>query len=591
MRIAFHRNLAGHHGGLPRFFQVLSGAFELADVEVVSLDDQPDVVYAPSLTFEEYPETELPVVGTFHDAHWHHFSTFGRESSAVLEVLAQKWMSRATLICCSSQAIRRELSTFYPDHAEKIRVIHLPPLLTETNDRGAAAAALVRERGLPSRFAYMPAQAGPHKNHMRLFTAWSILHARGRIEPLPLVLSGMLTDHVAGPNGPLPLLGLEPGRDVVGLGYVPDEAVRVLFEQADVLVMPTLYDAGSFPIMEAMAAGVPVVSSNLPSVLEQVRRQGVWCTFFDRHRPADIARAMEDALLDPGRTMALATHARMAVASRGWEWTGAGYRAVFEEARERHRRGRVAATPALRATILADPGYPGASRWATTAKQIALGAAERLGIRLELTVPAVPGPFLPHQDLIFAYEGFPETGSFVIGGPGDTEANLTLGYSADCDIVVDRPFDPRGASAKDCLWTRSRYALPEAFTLAVLGTADASEKEYRALARELGEQTSIGAVVGCGSGTELLPSASGIVGLGLIDDRELRALYWMCAAVVVPRSGRLRLTAAEGAASGRAVWGWDGAELHSLGHDRTFQPTADPIGNVVAHLRAGKVAA
>ena len=140
------------------------------------------------------------------------------------------------------------------------------------------------------------------------------------------------------------------------------------------------------------------------------------------------------------------------------------------------------------------------------------------------------------------------------------------------------------------MWTQSRYALPQTFALAVLAMADAPEDEYRALAESIADQTSIGAVVACGEGTELLASASGIFGLGLVDDRELRALYALCAAVVVPRSGRLRISGAEGAASGRPVWGWDGAELGPLAGSPAFQPTADPIGEVVSGLRRGKVA-
>jgi glycosyltransferase involved in cell wall biosynthesis len=61
-------------------------------------------------------------------------------------------------------------------------------------------------------------------------------------------------------------LGLE--QDVILLGHVPDEDVPALYNLAQVVVMPTLYEGFGLPVVEAMACGRPVVASNTSSIPE-----------------------------------------------------------------------------------------------------------------------------------------------------------------------------------------------------------------------------------------------------------------------------------------------------------------------------------
>jgi glycosyltransferase involved in cell wall biosynthesis len=56
--------------------------------------------------------------------------------------------------------------------------------------------------------------------------------------------------------------------NVVITGYVPDRHMPGLYAQAKLLVMPSLYEGFGFPILESMAAGTPVVSSNSSSLPE-----------------------------------------------------------------------------------------------------------------------------------------------------------------------------------------------------------------------------------------------------------------------------------------------------------------------------------
>jgi len=62
----------------------------------------------------------------------------------------------------------------------------------------------------------------------------------------------------------LPSLGLELGRDVVEVGTVPDDDMPSWYRAADALAFPSVKEGFGLAVLEAMSAGVPVVTSDLP---------------------------------------------------------------------------------------------------------------------------------------------------------------------------------------------------------------------------------------------------------------------------------------------------------------------------------------
>jgi glycogen synthase len=81
------------------------------------------------------------------------------------------------------------------------------------------------------------------------------------------------------------------------LGRVTEEEKIRLFRAADVYVLPTRYEGFGLPLLEAMAAGVPVVSSDIPVVSEIVQngRNGLLAKLED---PEDLARCVIEAVKD-----------------------------------------------------------------------------------------------------------------------------------------------------------------------------------------------------------------------------------------------------------------------------------------------------
>lgn len=114
---------------------------------------------------------------------------------------------------------------------------------------------------------------GPHKNLTRLLEVFARLTVRLELADLSLILVGEYQSEVfysvyTELRQQIVALGIE--QRVVFTGYLPDEALVVLLNQADVLVLPSLLEGFGLPAVEAAACGCPVVatkSSPLPDLL------------------------------------------------------------------------------------------------------------------------------------------------------------------------------------------------------------------------------------------------------------------------------------------------------------------------------------
>jgi len=103
----------------------------------------------------------------------------------------------------------------------------------------------------------------------------------------------------------------EPARSrVVMTGYVSDEDKRALIAGAEGLVFPSLYEGFGFPVLEAMAAGTPVLTSNVSSLPEVAGEDALLVDPTDEAAVADGIRRLlgdrdlRERLIGPGRARA-----------------------------------------------------------------------------------------------------------------------------------------------------------------------------------------------------------------------------------------------------------------------------------------------
>jgi glycosyltransferase-like protein len=108
----------------------------------------------------------------------------------------------------------------------------------------------------------------PRKGSVSLVRALAQVRDRSGLTPVLAVLGGhSFQDYRAYRDAvlaELPDLGLELGRDVVEVGTVPEDDMAAWYGAADVLAFPSVKEGFGLAVLEAMSAGLPVVTSDLP---------------------------------------------------------------------------------------------------------------------------------------------------------------------------------------------------------------------------------------------------------------------------------------------------------------------------------------
>jgi glycosyltransferase-like protein len=115
----------------------------------------------------------------------------------------------------------------------------------------------------------------------------------------------------------LPALGLELGRDVVLVGTVPDEEMTAWYHAADVFAFPSVKEGWGLVVLEALAAGLPVVATDIP-VFREYLASGESALLVPPDDDAALADALASVLTRPDLRSRLVTAGR-AVARR-YDW-------------------------------------------------------------------------------------------------------------------------------------------------------------------------------------------------------------------------------------------------------------------------------
>ena len=133
-----------------------------------------------------------------------------------------------------------------------------------THRSRSAGGISSREHHLPERFILFVGTLEPRKNLRRLIEAFADIADTDADVALVIVgASGWLTSDLA------PLVQQRDLADrIIFTGYVPDDELPHWYQAATIFCYPSLYEGFGLPVLEAMACGTPVVTSNTSSLPE-----------------------------------------------------------------------------------------------------------------------------------------------------------------------------------------------------------------------------------------------------------------------------------------------------------------------------------
>jgi glycosyltransferase involved in cell wall biosynthesis len=291
-----------------------------------------DVYHGPAV-FLPLIKLGYRTVVTIHDLVSFLFpETVPRKYALYMRLMTRLAVRSADRIIAVSGATRDDLTRVLRVPEEKVVVIHeaVAPEFATGGDPAAVTGVIERYDIRPP-YCLFVGNLEPRKNLSRLIEAFGLLRARGAAvsggRPLQLVLVGTRGWLYSGIFGTVATQGATP--DIVFTGYVPAADLPALYAGAECFVFPSLYEGFGLPVLEAMAAGTPVVASRVGAIPEVA---GDAALLVDARRPVELAEAIETVLTDATLRARLITRGRARARLFTWEAVARQTLAVYESA-------------------------------------------------------------------------------------------------------------------------------------------------------------------------------------------------------------------------------------------------------------------
>jgi glycosyltransferase involved in cell wall biosynthesis len=260
-----------------------------------------DVLFNPGFTAPVFATCRQVTV--FHDLqHKRHPEYFRWFDLPFWRLLLWAAAHRSHRLIAVSEATRADLLHYY----------RIPKDRTAVVAHGVEPAFSRLDRSHTESYLLCVSTLHPHKNLLRLIRAYGRKKRDYR-----LILAGLRGFHTESIERLIEEMGLRESVQITG--WIPREELYSLYARARAFVYPSLFEGFGMPVLEAMAAGIPVACSDIPTLHEVA---GDAALFFNQLDEDAIGIAMDRLMSNaPGDT---ALQERLAAAgrerARGFTW-------------------------------------------------------------------------------------------------------------------------------------------------------------------------------------------------------------------------------------------------------------------------------
>jgi glycosyltransferase involved in cell wall biosynthesis len=289
------------------------------------MDAESDIVYTPTVVLQWF-NSRKPSLLSMHDIQQvHHpefFSWPRRLSRRITYGLSARY---ATYFQANSHFTKEDLVAHFREiSADEIEVI--PSGVTVERFAAPASSDVIKRYGLPERFLFFPAQLWPHKNHITVLKALKQVEENHGLK-IPLILTG--DKFPATPRHIFEFIADQSMEYVHYLGKVRSEDMVALYQTAAFMITATLHESSSLPILEAAAAGTPIIASRIPPIEEL--GEVLQLNLFNPLDVDELARLIFALWNDSGTASAQAANNRREIAHFSWDDTARKYVQLFEK--------------------------------------------------------------------------------------------------------------------------------------------------------------------------------------------------------------------------------------------------------------------
>jgi len=294
-------------------FQIPNSKFVLVEARHYSLKEQflmPYLVWKEKLDLMHYPHFNVPIffpgkfVVTIHDLIKH--TSKGVETTTRnpyfywLKYLGYRlvfWLAvkRAKLIFVPSKTVALQLVKAYKIPESKIKVTY-EGVNSKFQIPNSKFQKILEKYEVKKPYLLYVGNVYPHKNVEKLIEAVKIVNQLTiSNQQLTIYLVVVCARSVFSERLEQKIKKIGAEKYVKLVGFVPDQDLKIFYQNATAFVFPSKSEGFGLPGLEAMACGLPVLASNIP-VFKEIYENAV--LYFDPEDPGDIAEKISKFLTD-----------------------------------------------------------------------------------------------------------------------------------------------------------------------------------------------------------------------------------------------------------------------------------------------------
>lgn len=292
--------------------------------------DKLDVLFSPGFTTPATGRGQRVTV--IHDLqHKRQPQNFGRIERAAWDWCVAQSIKSSSLLITVSENSKKDIMEFYGVPDSDIRVV---PHGVEDDFFGLKknetyGPEIPTDAGLPDApYLLAVSTVHPHKNWEKLLDAYQVVSREE--ENLHLAVCGLPGKSWDNVKSLIASKGLS--ERVHLLGWQPRKTLIGLFKYAEALVFPSTFEGFGMPVLEAMAAGVPIACSDIPPLRELANG---CASFFDPHSRDDMAAAIRSLRQDEFQKMKFVAAGLERAQNSTWRRAAEQTLAIFLEASQR----------------------------------------------------------------------------------------------------------------------------------------------------------------------------------------------------------------------------------------------------------------
>jgi len=246
------------------------------------------------------------------------YSAPQRLKNRIMHSIARRIVQNASMTIAISEQTKKDIVKYYQIAPDRISVVPLGVEQRFSQKWIPEDILNLRQRyELPESFILYVGGIDPRKNVGLIFQAMKILLEKNNQCPL-LAFAGRISDQNGYPEMMKKIRSLGIEQQIHFLGYVPDNDLPLLYHASTAFIYPSRYEGFGLPVLQAMAAGTPVLTTKLSSIPEVA---GDAALYIDPDDPLSLVQALEGIISNSALRLSLVNAGEQQASLFSWKRT------------------------------------------------------------------------------------------------------------------------------------------------------------------------------------------------------------------------------------------------------------------------------